>query len=285
MLKREKHELSFSVVDVSNGYVCFIIDKQSHRYGNFLPKDVRFNLSSFKVKSMAFPKINGNSFYVKGYEKEKDNTLLYCPLDQWEIIKKIPEEYTKLWDLYYKKTALKESIAHWVRMNEFAYRMSLKEEKPSGTSISVCILTALGESIGAEHCSLCHNFVCEECPLYLFKKEGCKTPNSTYSKVCRADTWSKFMTQSLYMINDLESALKAINPDYTNIKMSYETKEPKNYPKEFKHIKGANAFMDIFASYTMDEIKSMLETLTTSQLITLASKIHGIMYKRLKAER
>jgi hypothetical protein len=35
----------------------------------------------------------------------------------------------------------------------------------------------------------------------------------------------------------------------------------------------------------MDEIKSMLETLTNSQLITLASKIHGIMYKRLEPGR
>ena len=99
-----------------------------------------------------------------------------------------------------KKEAILKSIAHWERMIEWAK----KQKKEAGFNVFYMSENG-GENIGASGCSLCSEYGCHACPLYIAYGYCSPNESNNYFKTRESKTYGIFVKNATLMLKQLKS--------------------------------------------------------------------------------
>lgn len=269
-MPREIPKFSLEIVEVSKGNVSFRIKEQDRVGGVFFPNgNTQILPSKITLASYSHPKLSGCTFYTRGGNYSLDDRILTCSYSMWDVIKNTPEEYAEVWRNHYKAIdlkALKESIKHWVEIVEYAH----KKDKDYFSFFTM--EKELNTSILSEHCALCKlKYGCLNCILFLKTGKICRTNN--WKWVSQSTSWEELVRRSIAFILELETVALMLDPNYIPVKFSFEEKTKTKNPIE-----------DVLDHYSTNEIRTFLMEIGTGKLITLATKVHGVIYKKLRRE-
>lgn len=285
-MAREIPKFSLEIVEASKENVSFRIKEQDKTGEAFFPNgDTQILPSKITLASYNHPKLNGCTFYTRGSKCSSDNNILTCSHSMWDVIKNTPEEYAEVWRNHYKAIdlkALKESIKHWVEIVEYAH----KKDKDYFSFFNM--EKELNTSILSDHCALCKlEYGCSNCILFLKTNKTCK--NNNWKWVSQSTSWKELTRRGIAFILELEAVALMLDPDYIPVKFSFEEKpkeklsEPFIYSSKTKP-EAKNPITNLLHNYTPKEIRTFLMEIETEKLITLATKVHGVIYKKLRRE-
>ena len=104
-----------------------------------------------------------------------------------------------------KVQAIKESIGHHERMQEFGKTQDRKEKIVNNYSF-LNMFNQIGETLGCPDCALCRKYCCSDCPLAKIG-ERCTGRKSTYRILSGSRTWGTLVKNEDKMIKVLKSLL------------------------------------------------------------------------------
>ena len=259
------------------GNVVLIITNQTHRYTEFSDGELFFRSSNgIILQSLSYPDFNHNTLYVRGTDVQYDTLEVLIPSNKISEVLFALEEYNTTFsnnydiDRYKKKQlqALKECIDHWKRMCQYAAR------KASEGEYNACVMqNELRETPSSDSCALCrlNEGNCSLCVLYLNGLD-CNSSDSLYNKAVNSSTWGEFKSRAKDFVNAMYTLLlKKRYCSEEETKDKVEEKEKERIP--------------LTTAELVHEVKKRVGEFSISELIAIATKVHGVMYKALRSEK
>lgn len=266
-------KIEYVIKGETYGNVVLTITNQTHRYTEFSDGRLFFKSSNgIILQSLSYPDFNNSTLYVRGTDVNYDTVDVIIPSNKISEVLFALEEYNTTFsnnsneDNKEQLQALKECIDHWERMYKYAAR------KASGGGYNPCIMREeLKETASSDFCSLCtlNKGKCHLCILYLNGLDCC-APNSLYDKAANAYSWGEFESRAKDFVNAMYTLL---------LKKRYcSEEETKDKVEEKERI-------PLTTVELVHEVKKRVREFSISELITIATKVHGVMYHMLRTDK